>query len=226
MNSRGRFSILLGIALASACGGTTANPPAPGNGGSGTSSGGSGSGGSCSSCSTDQDCQNGCGAPPQGNVWCCISSSCYGNGARCSSSTGSGVGPGLGGGPGGGLGAILPGLGTGPIACGTAGTCTAPNVCCAGGGAGRDTCTSLMSCVGNGSIYTCTGQANCTAPQVCCLTTGTGLMGTDFAICQPTCGTGRGLRSGRSLQVCQTSSECQSGQTCAMNSSVAMKVCQ
>jgi hypothetical protein len=94
--------------------------------------------------------------------------------------------------------------GTGTIPCGA--DCTAPDVCCIGGGS--TPCLSLEACVSaGGDSYTCMGQANCQAPAVCCLTLGATPSGNALAVCQTHCG-------GASAQVCQGTTECPSGLEC------------
>ena len=112
------------------------------------------------------------------------------------------------------------GVGTGPIACGGAMTCTAPNVCCAGGGPGNaNTCSTPNGCdTMGGDTYACTGQANCGAGLSCCVTPGATPAGNDLAVCAATC-------TGTGNQVCQTSTECTGGLVCRTGTRVAMATC-
>lgn len=199
----------------SSLGGSGGSSGASGSGSGGISSGGSGSSsgaahGSSSGAVSGSSSSGGVGGSSG------VSSSSSGSSGGSASSSGGSLPP------------------TDPqIVCGTAGSCIAPNVCCAGGGrGGQDICATQLLCVANmGDVYACTGQANCLSSQVCCVTTGTGGR-PDVAACVTSCPTGGGGRGGRggggvrSFQVCQASSECPNGQTCGMTGAVALNVCQ
>lgn len=215
------FLFSLGIALAAGCGGAV-NVAGFDDGGSESGSGGSGSSsgsGVCQFCATNQDCKNSCGATQAGNVWCCVSSSCYSLASNlCPASGSSSGGSGSGSGAGGSGGA--PSMGA--IVCGMAGSCMSPDVCCAGGGmgGGTDICATQSACTAAmGDSYACTGKANCASGQVCCVVQGSN-GNPDTAQCQSTC-TGN-----RHYQVCQSSSECPSGRMCRMMAGVALNVCR
>ncbi|MDP9000165.1 MAG: hypothetical protein M3O46_08645, partial [Myxococcota bacterium] len=174
----------------------------------------------CQFCATNQDCVNSCGTPTQtGNVWCCVSSSCYSLASNLCPASGSSSG-----GSGSGSGASGSGgtASMGAIVCGMAGSCMSPDVCCPGGGTGgggAEICATPTACTAAmGDSYACTGKANCASGQVCCVVQGSN-GNPDTAQCQATC-TGN-----RHYQVCQSSAECPTGRTCRMGN-VALNVCR
>jgi len=163
-----------------------------------------------------------CGGVTQGT-------SSVGPDAASSGSSGGGSGSGSGGSSSGTVGSssgsgasiLPPGAtpGAGMVLCGGA-TCTAPDVCCSGGGGGP-VCSSIAACNGGGNdSYTCTGNANCSAPLICCVTYGHS-GANDVSACQASCGTGD------TAQVCQVDGECPTGQSyCGNGGAQGISVCE
>lgn len=183
--------------------GSTSSAPS-----SGSSSTGVSGGAPCGSvtCASSQVC---CivTAPGTNTFQCVAAASCANPIGTSSGSTSSSSGSG--------------GPGTGSIACGTV-TCTAPNVCCTGGGGGAgNACRTQTACDASGNdVYTCSGSANCPNGQVCCVSFGASPGGGDLAQCAATCG------ARRTQQVCQPTDTCPNGTTCMRGGGAAFSTCQ